>query len=197
MIYIKLLNYYYQNYRSILNKNHLNSFKFDSIYIDPLKIYSSVMVIIHFPNDIPTVLLTKRSILLKNHAGEISFPGGKFSNSDKSFLDTAIRETSEEIGIAINKNQVIGCLNPVYTHTSHILIYPYIALIKEITEKLRPNLEVEEIINFPIKKLKTSILKDEQLSKINIKMFKFVLDDYIIWGATARILKELLDVLMQ
>jgi 8-oxo-dGTP pyrophosphatase MutT (NUDIX family) len=155
------------------------------------------MVIIHFPNDIPTVLLTKRSILLKNHAGEISFPGGKFSNSDKSFLDTAIRETSEEIGITINKNQVIGCLNPVYTHTSHILIYPYIALIKEITEKLRPNLEVEEIINFPIKKLKTSILKDEQISKINIKMFKFVLDDYIIWGATARILKELLDVLMQ
>jgi 8-oxo-dGTP pyrophosphatase MutT (NUDIX family) len=192
------LNYYNQFYDSILNKNGFkNSFKFDSIYIDPLKIYSSVLVIIHFPQNIPTVLLTKRSLFLKNHAGEISFPGGKFSKSDKSFLDTAIRETSEEIGITINKNQVIGCLNPVYTYTSSILIYPYIALKKKITEKLHPNLEVEEIINLPIEKLKTSILKDDQYSTINNKMFKFVLDKYIIWGATARILKELLDIIMQ
>ncbi len=69
------------------------------------------MVIIHFPKNIPSILLTKRSIYLKNHAGEISFPGGKFSPStDKSFLDTAIRETYEEIGIKINKKQIIGYL---------------------------------------------------------------------------------------
>ena len=192
------MNYYKQFYNSILNKNDFkNSFRFDSIHVDPQKIYSSVLVIIHFPQNIPTVLLTKRSLFLKNHAGEISFPGGKFSKFDKSFLETAIRETSEEIGITINKNQVIGCLNPTYTYTSNILIYPYIALKEKITEKLRPNFEVEEIINLPIEKLKTSILKDEYNSTINNKMFKFVLDDYIIWGATARILKELLDKLIQ
>jgi len=77
------------------------------------------------------------------------------------------------------------------------LIYPYIALKKKITEKLHPNLEVEEIINLPIEKLKTSILKDDRYSTINNNMFKFVLDKYIIWGATARILKELLDIIMQ
>jgi 8-oxo-dGTP pyrophosphatase MutT (NUDIX family) len=165
--------------------------------MDPHKIYSSVLVIIHFPHDIPTVLFTKRSLFLKKHAGEISFPGGKFSKSDKSLLDTAIRETFEEIGITINKNQVIGCLNPTYTHTSNILIYPYIVLKRNVTEKLRPNLEVEEVINFPIEKLKASILKDEHHTTINNIMFKFVLDNYIIWGATARILKELLDILMQ
>ncbi len=197
-VYNKLLNYYDHFYKSILDKNlFINSLKFDSIYIDPNKIYSSVLVIIHFPHDIPTVLFTKRSLFLKNHAGEISFPGGKFSKSDKSFLDTAIRETFEEIGITINKNQVIGCLNPTYTHTSNILIYPYIVLKRNVTEKLRPNLEVEEVINLPIEKLKASILKDEHHTTINNTMFKFVLDNYIIWGATARILKELLDVIMQ
>ena len=197
-VYNKILNYYVHFYKSILDKNiFLNSLKFDSIYIDPNKIYSSVLVIIHFPHDIPTILFTKRSLFLKNHAGEISFPGGKFSHSDKSFLDTAIRETFEEIGITINKNQVIGGLNPTYTHTSNILIYPYIVLKRKITEELRPNFEVEEIINLPIKKLKASIFKDDHHSTINNIMFKFVLDDYIIWGATARILKELLDILMQ
>src|ERR687886_69594 len=84
-VYNKLLNYYDHFYKSILDKNLLvNSLKFDSIYIDPNKIYSSVLVIIHFPHDIPTILFTKRSLFLKNHAGEISFPGGKFSKSDKS-----------------------------------------------------------------------------------------------------------------
>jgi 8-oxo-dGTP pyrophosphatase MutT (NUDIX family) len=193
-----LLNYYNQFYNSILNKKNFKiSPKFNPLFIDPLKTYSGVLVIIHFPQNIPTFLFTKRSLILKNHAGEISFPGGKFSKSDKSFLDTAIRETSEEIGITINKNQVIGCLNPVYTYTSNILVYPYVALREKITEKLYPNLEVEEIINIPMEQLKTSIFKDEQYSTINNMNVKFVLERYTIWGATAKILKELLDVLMQ
>jgi ADP-ribose pyrophosphatase YjhB (NUDIX family) len=166
-------------------------------FIHSDKIYSSIMVIIHFPKNIPSILLTKRSSYLKNHAGEISFPGGKFSPSiDKSFLDTAIRETYEEIGIKINKKQIIGYLCPTYTYTSKILIYPFIALEGKMSDKLQPNSEVEQIINVPIEKIKTCLSVDEYYSNKNFKMYKFIIDGHIIWGATARILKDLLDKLI-
>jgi 8-oxo-dGTP pyrophosphatase MutT (NUDIX family) len=168
----------------------------DICYIDTDKIYSGVLVIIHFPANVPSVLLTKRSIYLKNHAGEISFPGGKYYSSDKTILDTAIRETYEEIGIKINKKQIIGRLTPIYTYTSKILIYPFIALEEKIPDKFQSNsAEVEQIINLPLEQLKASISEDNYRLNKNFKMFKFIVDDYIIWGATAQILKELIDQL--
>jgi 8-oxo-dGTP pyrophosphatase MutT (NUDIX family) len=152
------------------------------------------LVIIHFPESIPSVILTKRSPNLKNHAGEISFPGGKFSSLDKSILDTALRETCEEINIAIKKKQIIGCLNPTYTYTSKILIYPFVALEEEnISNNLQSNPEVEQIISLPIEKLMDSLSEDDHHSSKNFKMYKLLVDDYLIWGATARILKELFD----
>jgi 8-oxo-dGTP pyrophosphatase MutT (NUDIX family) len=160
------------------------------------KIYSGVLVIIHFPANVPSILLTKRSIYLKNHAGEISFPGGKFYFSDKTILDTAIRETYEEIGIRINKKQITGCLTPIFTYTSKILIYPFIAIEEKMFDKFQSNsAEVEQIINLPLEKLMTSISEDIYHLNKNFKMFKFIVDDYIIWGATASILKELIDQL--
>ncbi len=163
---------------------------------DNNRIYSSILMIINFYHDIPFILLTKRSKFLKRHAGEISFPGGKYSQSlDKTFLDTAIRETFEEIGILINKEQVIGCLDPVFTYTSKILIYPYVVIKDKIPDNLKPNIEVEEIINLPIERLMGCISMDEHHSTKNYKMFKFIVDEYTIWGATARIIKNLLDLI--
>ncbi len=185
-------------YDIILNNERLKISVIDKDiqHIDSSKTYSGVLVIIHFPANIPSVLLTKRSLNLKNHGGEISFPGGKFYPSDKSILDTAIRETYEEIGISIKKKQIIGCLRPTYTYTSKILIYPFIALEEKIINKLQPNsAEVEQVINLSFKKLKASLSEDEFHLNNNLKMFKFIIDDYIIWGATARILKDLLDQL--
>ncbi len=172
----------------------------DILHINNLnvgKIFSSVLVIIHFPEKIPSVILTKRSTLLTNHSGEISFPGGKFSSNDKTILDTAIRETYEEIGIVVDKKKVIGCLQPTYTYTSKILIYPFVALEEKISDNLKPNVEVEQIIILPIEKLMRSFSEDEFHSTKKYRMFKFLVEDYIIWGATARILKDLLDVIKE
>lgn len=163
--------------------------------INPLS-SASVLVIIHFTDCIPTVLLTKRSAVLKNHAGEISFPGGRFSAQDESFLDTAIRETFEEIGLTVNKKHIVGFLNPTYTFTSRILIYPFVALKDKIPVRLRPNCEVEKIINLSVDKLKESLSVDLCNSTKNLTMFKFIVDEHVIWGATARILKDLIDKLL-
>ena len=173
--------------KDILHLNYLNSGK----------ILSAVLVIIHFPETIPSVILTKRSSFLTNHSGEISFPGGKFSFNDKSILDTAIRETYEEIGIAVDKKKVVGCLQPTYTYTSKILIYPFVALEEKISDSLTPNIEVEQIISLPVEKLTRSLTEDEFHSTKRYPMFKFLVEDFRIWGATARILKDLLDVIMR
>jgi 8-oxo-dGTP pyrophosphatase MutT (NUDIX family) len=182
--------------------SNIKSFKIpaqkDLSWFNPGKVYSSVLVIIHFPENIPSVILTKRNPNLKNHAGEISFPGGKLSPSDKSILDTALRETYEEINLAVKKKQVIGCLNPTYTYTTKILIYPFIALEEEsITDKLKSNSEVEQIISLPIEKLMDSLSEDDYHSNKNFRMYKFLVDDFLIWGATARILKNLFDEIVK
>ena len=188
-----------QFYDLLLNSESLkNNSDKEYLHINKLnvgKIYSSVLVIIHFPGKIPSVILTKRSSFLTNHSGEISFPGGKYSSNDKTILDTAIRETHEEIGIVVNKKKVIGYLKPTYTYTSKILIYPFVALEEKILDDLKPNAEVEQIISLPIEKLMRSFSEDESHSTKKYQMFKFLVEDYIIWGATARILKDLLDVI--
>jgi 8-oxo-dGTP pyrophosphatase MutT (NUDIX family) len=163
--------------------------------IHPMAEQSSVLVIIHFSHKYtPTVIFTKRSSTLRNHAGEISFPGGRVSDQDNSIMETAIRETYEEIGLAIQKEKIIGVLSPTNTFTTKILIYPFVAILGKIPFPLVPNEEVEQVIEIPIEVLRDRISLDEEHSTSDNKMFRFNVDDYLIWGATARILKNLLDL---
>jgi 8-oxo-dGTP pyrophosphatase MutT (NUDIX family) len=74
--------------------------------------------------------LTKRSLRLKDHAGQISFPGGNLEIEDLSPLDTALRETREEIGLEIHRDNILGGLDSVPTSTSKYVIYPYVAMVE-------------------------------------------------------------------
>lgn len=157
---------------------------------------SSVLVIIHFNHKYyPTVIFTKRSSNLRNHAGEISFPGGRVSDQDRSIIETAIRETREEIGLSIQKEKIIGSLAPTDTYTTKIVIYPFIVILGKIPFPFEPNEEVEKVIEIPIEILRDRITIDEEHSSSDNKMFKFNVNGYLIWGATARILKNLLDLI--
>jgi 8-oxo-dGTP pyrophosphatase MutT (NUDIX family) len=163
--------------------------------IDLMPEQSSVLVIIHFSHEYtPSVIFTKRSSTLRSHAGEISFPGGRVSDQDNSIMETAIRETFEEIGLAVQKEKIIGILSPTNTFTTEILIYPFIAILGKIPFPLVPNEEVEQVIEIPIEVLRNRIAVDEEHSTSDNKMFRFNVDGYTIWGATARILKNLLDL---
>lgn len=186
----------------ILKNNNYNVQKFISTKLREIdsynknNIYSSVLVIIHFNKNIPHLLFTKRSSLLKNHAGEISFPGGKFDpNNDESIVDTALRETKEEINLVIEKDNVIGILAPVHTYTTKILIFPFIVICGNLPNSIKPNVEVDKIISIPLYKLQESLKLDEKFSTKSNPMFHFDFDGVYIWGATARIIKELLDVI--
>lgn len=157
---------------------------------------SSVLVIIYFQkSNSPNIIFTKRSSKLRNHAGEISFPGGRKCINDNSLIDTAIRETYEEIGLLIDKENIVGCLDPTNTYTTKIQIYPFVVVLTELTKALLPNEEVDEIIVIPLEKLMQSVEIDKVHSNSNQKMFKFSVGEHFIWGATARILKNLIEII--
>ena len=157
---------------------------------------SSVLVIVYYNQlNIPVVIFTRRSSKLRNHGGEISFPGGRMSSQDNSIIDTAIRETYEEIGLLVSKENILGCLAPTNTFTTKILIFPFVVLITSNPGKLIPNEEVEEIIEIPLERLVESLEIDTEHSSTNYQMFKFLVEGHLIWGATARILKNLLEVI--
>ena len=158
--------------------------------------FASVMLIIHFTMGDPHILLIKRTKLVKNHAGEISFPGGNFTPMDVNMLQTAIREIEEELGLKINKEQVIGSLNAERTLTSRYIIYPYVTLLEKIPKIVVTNYEVEKIIDAPLISLlksRESDIKHQQEYSIS-QLPKFTYYNEVVWGATARILDQLVKI---
>jgi 8-oxo-dGTP pyrophosphatase MutT (NUDIX family) len=155
--------------------------------------FAAVMIIIHFTNTGPNVILIKRTKLVKNHAGEISFPGGNFIKDDIEMLETAIREMREEVGIQIEKEWVIGHLKAERTLSSRYIIYPYVVLIDSIPRITDTNYEVEKIIDAPLIPLLESRENDiEHEKEFSIAgLPKFTYKNEVIWGATARILDQL------
>jgi len=154
---------------------------------------SSILVIIYGKE--PIIVMTKKPQHLKFHAGEISFPGGKFDSNDLDLLETALRETREEIGLSISKNQVIGQLEPVVTLNSGFIILPFICILDTIGP-LEANFEVENILHIPLESFLKTISDDLDPTHNRIKeMYTFEYQNKIIWGASARILKQIVSCL--
>jgi len=160
---------------------------------------AAVLVIIHYNKDLPYIILTKRSSSVKSHASQISFPGGKYSkDEDNSLLDTALRETKEEIGITFTHEDILGRLSPVKTLTSNFVIVPFVTLIDNLPMPKIMTEEVEGIIDVPLfgilANLEADIEHYDHASHNNV--YKFIFQENAVWGATARILKQLHDLLL-
>jgi len=154
---------------------------------------ASVLVVIYGKE--PIVVMTEKPKHMTFHAGEISFPGGKLESADSDLLETALREASEEIGLTISKEQVIGQLNPVVTLNSGFLILPFISVVNEIPT-LSANVEVEKIFHIPLESfLKTEAKDPDPFHNIIQEMYTFEYQNQIVWGASARILKQIQDCL--
>ena len=150
---------------------------------------ASVLVVIYGQS--PKIIMTEKPKSMKFHAGEISFPGGKFDANDSDLLDTALRETSEEIGLNISKDQVIGQLTPVATLNSGFLILPFVTILDKIPQ-LVSNSEVETLFHIPLNSFLKTMVQDTNLGHKSIdEMYTFEYQDQIVWGASARILKQI------
>jgi 8-oxo-dGTP pyrophosphatase MutT (NUDIX family) len=158
---------------------------------------SAVLVIIHYHEDKPHIFLTRRSSNLKSHTGEISFPGGRYVESDGTLLASALRETAEEVGIVFTIDQVVGCLRAVRTMTSNHFIVPFVTLQGILPEYRISASEVDAVIDVPLIETLKSINPDIEHYHFANDAFKFTYGDNVIWGATARILKQMYDILIR
>jgi len=160
---------------------------------------SAVMIVISGNNNLQ-LLLTLRSTSLRQHGNQISFPGGR-CEPDETFIEAAIRETQEETGLIINKEQIIGELSELYVPPSDSLIKPIIAYIDQINHTTPNPDEVEEIFLVDLAKFTQS----ETLKWKKIKIEGYDVDtpywdvhpSIPLWGATSMILSELKDIFLE
>lgn len=159
---------------------------------------SAVLVVIHYHRTAgkPHVFLTKRSASLRTHRGEISFPGGRFTAADGSLLATALRETREEIGLTFKPEEVAGSLRPVRTMTSNHFIVPFVTVQRSLPEHKVFHGEVERILDAPLIETLSTISPDLEHYHLADDACKFIFANEVIWGATARIMKQLHDLLI-
>jgi 8-oxo-dGTP pyrophosphatase MutT (NUDIX family) len=175
----------------IINLKHLLTNSITPQVQDTTKSKLAAVMIIIFGNE-PMLLMTERPKTMNHHAGEISFPGGTWKEEDGDLLGTAIRETSEELGIGISRSTVIGQLKPVTTLNSGFTIIPFIAMIDELP-KIIPNSEIASVLRIPFFSLLKTIEDDKDPShKSILEMYTFKFEDHLIWGASARMLKQIL-----
>ncbi|HEX7031653.1 MAG TPA: CoA pyrophosphatase [Nitrososphaera sp.] len=152
---------------------------------------AAVLVIIHYHDNSPHIFLTKRSSSLKSHSGEISFPGGRYVEGDGTLLATALRETEEEIGISFEPDQVAGSLRAVHTMTSNHFIVPFVTVQEMLPQYRTAASEVESVIDPPLIETLRSMQPDTEHYGLAPDAYKFTYNGNVIWGATARILKQL------
>lgn len=142
------------------------------------------------------VLLTLRSAHIP-HGGQISFPGGRCEMGE-SVLQTALRETEEEIGIGPAHFDIVGPLSPYYLYKTNNRITPFVGLMRELPEiQINPN-EVDEVFSVPLDSLLAGGLLRHHTRQFGGKSFRvpyWDVHEVPLWGATAMILSELLALL--
>lgn len=142
----------------------------------------------------PELILTKRHQKLPNHAGEICFPGGFWESSDKSLLETATREAAEEISLKTEAVKYIGALPPVATKNA-VVIFPFLAEVPLPYSFSLNTAEVEKVIHLPVP---TLLERGIETVTVHIGGLQIVcpglhFEGELIWGATAKILLQLIS----
>ena len=140
------------------------------------------------------IIFTKRTSKLKNHAGEISFPGGSFDeSSDTNITETAIREADEEIGLAQSSSEVLGFVPPQISLGTGFIVTPVIAWINHDFLPIANQDEVEEIFQVPLDFfLDTRNLEHQYriYDQIKWSVYSYKYQEYYIWGLTAQIMRK-------
>jgi 8-oxo-dGTP pyrophosphatase MutT (NUDIX family) len=142
----------------------------------------------------PSVVLTRRREDLRRHAGEISFPGGRQDPEDANLCATALREAEEEIGLAPDGVELVGALQPTPTIATNYAVYPFVGLI-EPGHVWRPSAhEVAEVLELPLHALRDGYERRRLVRRgVPFRTDVYVVGDDLIWGATARMVGDLLE----
>jgi 8-oxo-dGTP pyrophosphatase MutT (NUDIX family) len=146
----------------------------------------------------PFLVFAKRTDRVGTHRGQISFPGGRVDPSDAGFLEAALRESEEEIGLPRTAVEPLGPLDDTETVATQFIITPWVGFVRAPVAWQPDGHEIDKVIEVPL-----AALRDDANLRVEYRerggvMHEILFWDYqgeTIWGATARILKQYLDVL--
>jgi len=143
------------------------------------------------------ILFTQRSDRVSHHKGQISFPGGARHKDDTSLMDTALRESWEEIGLKTRDVEVLGELDDTPTTTSSFNISPFVAFIPYPYQFVLDHYEIDEIFSVPVSALLHKAKRREERYTFDDEVFigySYQYKGRVIWGATAQIVQQFLEV---
>jgi len=139
-------------------------------------------------------VFTERRADLRRHAGEISFPGGRREPEDPDLLATALRETHEEIGLPPERVEVLGALQPTPTFVTDYAIYPFVGRIEAGFAWVLAEAEVGRVLELPLAALRAGHSRPRLVRRgLPFRTDAYDVDGHRVWGATARIVADLLD----
>ena len=163
----------------------------------PTILQSSVLMLLFPEMGFLHTCLIRRPTTMRNHGGQVAFPGGRFEPSDITLEQTALRESFEEIGTDRDKIELIGELTPLYVQVSNFTIHPFIGWCNTVPIFKTDNHEVEELYIIPVSKFvehASPYLKNVSTIYGQIEVPGFYIDNLFIWGATAMIVSEFNEV---
>ena len=161
---------------------------------------AAVLILFYPVKGVPHIVLMKRNSYPGVHSDQISFPGGKVENHDEHLAATALRESHEELGILPEKVALLGELTQVYIPPSNFLVNPFVGFSNSQPNFVPHSLEVTEVIEVPysvvidpinFKNVKINIRDSE------VEVPAYILNNHIVWGATAMMLSELSHVIYE
>ncbi len=173
--------------------------KFDADLVLKNNPKKAAVLVLFYPNQRQEThfLLTLRANYNGTHSSQISFPGGKFDQKDELLRNTALRETSEEVGINQNDAMVFKEMTDVFISPSNFLVTPFLGILN-YQPNFNTNYEVEKLIEIDLDEL----LNDSSITNTvvttsyadNLKVPCFKLNNHIVWGATAMMLSEIREL---
>ncbi len=165
---------------------------------DPAGTYkhASVLIPLSIEKGRCNVILTKRTDTVEHHKGQISFPGGRVDDGDRSLEDTALREAEEEIGLARGDVKILGRIDDALTIVSNFIIHPFVGMIPPNYRFKLSRAEVERVLKVPLDLFFTQMQDNYpfDFEGMTYTTPALVYGRDVIWGATARIMKNFVAI---
>lgn len=163
---------------------------------------SAVLIILFHDNERLKVVFIRRSEYVGIHSGQIAFPGGRYEDTDPDLRATALREVEEEIGIKAGLIEILGQLSDLYIPPSNFLVRTFVGYTKSKPQYKIDSREVQEVLEFDFNIFQTdNIVKVRNFKAYNVERVInapcYEIDGVVIWGATAMILAELIDLVKE